>query len=184
MMIYYFVFGNMWPCCLDYKIYHSHTPTKALYVPEIHFKYYISVSSHKGSSTLPRAQTRATDTENRTDKVTAATSSTSLYDNVGAAQAGSTQGKYLLNYDIRRMPNGNSGHQNFSGVATKGAQREGSQIRQTRDRGTQQQSQDTSTMTSNTSTGPKTVTASIGTQNTVGSQVSSSKLRNLTCDAF
>lgn len=44
------------------------------------------------SSTLPRATTRATDTEIRTDKVTAATSSTSLYDNVGATQTGSTQG--------------------------------------------------------------------------------------------
>lgn len=44
-----------------------------------------------GSSTLPRATTRATDTEGRTDKVTAATSSTSLYDNVGATQTGSTQ---------------------------------------------------------------------------------------------
>lgn len=45
------------------------------------------------SSTLPRASTRATDTELRTDKVTSATSSTSLYDNVGATQTGSTQGK-------------------------------------------------------------------------------------------
>ena len=41
---------------------------------------------------MPRAQTRATDTDGRTDKVTAATSSTSLYDNVGATQTGSTQG--------------------------------------------------------------------------------------------
>lgn len=40
-----------------------------------------------------------------------------------------------------------------------------------RDRGVQQQSQETSTMTSNTATGPKTVTASLGTQNNVGSQV-------------
>ncbi|GLV41393.1 hypothetical protein CBL_06623 [Carabus blaptoides fortunei] len=98
-----------------------------------------------GSSTLPRATTRATDTENRTEKVTAATSSTSLYDNVGSGTGTSTG---------------------------QGAQREGSQTRQTRDRGTQQQSQETSTMTSNTSTGPKTVTASVGTQNNVGSQVS------------
>lgn len=57
----------------------------------------------------------------------------------------------------------------------EGAQREGSQTRQTRDRGTQQQSQETSTMTSNTATGPKTVTASVGTQNNVGSQVSTLK---------
>lgn len=56
-------------------------------------------------------------------------------------------------------------------LATKGTQREGSQNRQTRDRGVQQQSQETSTMTSNTATGPKTVTASVGTQNNVGSQV-------------
>lgn len=42
-----------------------------------------------GSSTLPRAQTRALDTEGKSDKVTAATSSTSLYDNVGATQTGS-----------------------------------------------------------------------------------------------
>lgn len=48
-----------------------------------------------GSSTLPRAQTRATDTENRTDKVTAATSSTSLYDNVGSTQTGSASGRKL-----------------------------------------------------------------------------------------
>lgn len=42
---------------------------------------------------MPRAQTRTTDTETRTDKVTAATSSTSLYDNVGATtQTGTTQG--------------------------------------------------------------------------------------------
>lgn len=57
-------------------------------------------------------------------------------------------------------------------LGTKGAQREGSQTRQMRDRGVQQQS-DTSTMTTtNTATGPKTVTASVGTENNVGSQVS------------
>lgn len=49
-----------------------------------------------GSSTLPRAQTRATDTEGRTDKVTAATSSTSLYDNVGSTQTTATQGILLI----------------------------------------------------------------------------------------
>ena len=54
---------------------------------------------------------------------------------------------------------------------TKGTQREGSQLRQTRDRTVQQQSQETSTMTSNTATGPKTVTASVGTQNNITSQV-------------
>ncbi|XP_015835960.2 protein still life, isoform SIF type 1 isoform X3 [Tribolium castaneum] len=105
----------------------------------------------RGSSTLPRAQTRATDTEGRADKVTAATSSTSLYDNVGATQTGSTQGDVC--------------DKNMLALGTKGTQREGSQTRQMRDRGVQQQSQETSTMTSNTATGPKTVTASVGTQN-------------------
>ncbi|KAK9888791.1 hypothetical protein WA026_001015 [Henosepilachna vigintioctopunctata] len=101
---------------------------------------------YRGSSTLPRATTRSSDTEGRSDKVTAATSSTSLYDNVGANQTICSQG-------------------------TKGTQREGSQTKQTRDRAVQQQSQETSTMTSNTATGPKTVTASVGTQNNVSSQV-------------
>ncbi|KAK9744060.1 hypothetical protein QE152_g8112 [Popillia japonica] len=110
---------------------------------------------YRGSSTLPRAQTRATDTEARTDKVTAATSSTSLYDNVGSTQTTATQD-------------------------TKGTQRETSQTRQTRDRGIQQQSQETSTMTSNTATGPKTVTASVGTQNNVGSQVSQTESQSQT----
>ncbi|XP_063922445.1 protein still life, isoform SIF type 1 isoform X3 [Zophobas morio] len=112
---------------------------------------------YRGSSTLPRAQTRATDTDGRTDKVTAATSSTSLYDNVGATQTGSTQGDVC--------------DKTMLAIGTKGTQREGSQTRQMRDRGVQQQSQETSTMTSNTATGPKTVTASVGTQNNVGSQV-------------
>ncbi|KAJ8948406.1 hypothetical protein NQ318_009917 [Aromia moschata] len=114
-------------------------------IPEVAFR----------SSTLPRATTRATDTEGRNDKVTAATSSTSLYDNVGATQTGSTQG-------------------------TKGAQREGSQTRQMRDRAVQQQS-DTSTMTTNnTATGPKTVTASVGTENNVGSQISQTESQSQT----
>lgn len=40
-----------------------------------------------GSSTLPRATTRGTETDGmRGDKVTAATSSTSLYDNVSGNQ--------------------------------------------------------------------------------------------------
>lgn len=47
-----------------------------------------------GSSTLPRATTRATETDgNRNDKVTAATSSTSLYDNVAGANHHNAQGK-------------------------------------------------------------------------------------------
>ncbi|KAJ8968878.1 hypothetical protein NQ317_018634, partial [Molorchus minor] len=102
---------------------------------------------YRGSSTLPRATTRATDTEGRNDKVTAATSSTSLYDNVGATQTGNPQG-------------------------TKGTQREGSQSRQMRDRAVQQQSDISTMTTTNTVTGPKTVTASVGTENNVGSQVS------------
>ncbi|CAG9832851.1 unnamed protein product [Diabrotica balteata] len=107
---------------------------------------------YRGSSTLPRATTRTTDSEVRIEKVTAATSSTSLYDNVGATQTVSTQGEYTQ--------------------GTKGAQREGSQNRPMRDRGVQPQL-DTSTMTtSNTATGPKTVTASVGTENSVGSQIS------------
>ncbi|VEN58877.1 unnamed protein product [Callosobruchus maculatus] len=110
---------------------------------------------YRGSSTLPRATTRATDTEGRSDKVTAATSSTSLYDNVGATQTGNTQG-------------------------SKGTQREGSQTRQMRDRAVQQQL-DTSTMTTNnTSTGPKTVTASVGTENGVGSQISQTESQSQT----
>ncbi|KAB0802285.1 hypothetical protein PPYR_04471 [Photinus pyralis] len=116
--------------------------------PEQYARLRAQDPRYRGSSTLPRAQTRTTDTDARADKVTAATSSTSLYDNVGATtQTGTTQV-----------------------TGTKGTQREGSQTKQTRDRGVQQQSQETSTMTSNTSTGPKTVTASIGTQNNVGSQ--------------
>lgn len=118
-----------------------------------------------GSSTLPRAQTRGTETTN--EKVTAATSSTSLYDNVGTGpnqnQPGQTQ----------QTTTGTGGTTPGTGnnqVTTKENQRQGSQTnRQTRDRGTQQE---TSTMTSNTATGPKTVTASVGTQNNVGSQVS------------
>jgi T-lymphoma invasion and metastasis-inducing protein 1 len=130
-----------------------------------------------GSSTLPRAQTRATDTDGRTDKVTAATSSTSLYDNVGATQTGSTQGD-VCDKNMLAIGNQSSTGGVPTGVVTrlsvpgtKGTQREGSQTRQMRDRGVQQQSQETSTMTSNTATGPKTVTASVGTQNNVGSQV-------------
>ncbi|XP_017786934.1 PREDICTED: protein still life, isoform SIF type 1-like, partial [Nicrophorus vespilloides] len=102
---------------------------------------------HRGSSTLPRAQTRSTDTECRTDKVTAATSSTSLYDNVSATQPGSAQGTLQLN-------------------------------RQTRDRGTQQQTQET--MTSTTPTGPKTGTTSVGTQNTATSETNQTETQSQT----
>lgn len=63
-------------------------------------------------------------------------------------------------------------------LGTKGAQREGSQTRQMRDRGVQPQL-DNSTMTgTNSATGPKTVTASVGTENSVGSQVSNLHLLN------
>ncbi|XP_022905977.1 protein still life, isoform SIF type 1 isoform X4 [Onthophagus taurus] len=112
---------------------------------------------YRGSSTLPRAQTRATDTETRTDKVTAATSSTSLYDNVGQTQVTSSATQ-----------------------ETKSTQREQTTQRQTRDRATQQQSQETSTMTTNTATGPKTVTASVGTQNNISSQVSQTETQSQT----
>lgn len=64
--------------------------------PGIQFFHKTKIASRAsgGSSTLPRATTRATDTETRTEKVTAATSSTSLYDNVGNAtgNTGSGQG--------------------------------------------------------------------------------------------
>lgn len=54
-----------------------------------------------------------------------------------------------------------------------------------RDRGVQQQSQDTSTMTTtNTVTGPKTVTASVGTQNNVGSQVIQTETQSQTQPAI
>ncbi|XP_057653123.1 protein still life, isoform SIF type 1 isoform X3 [Diorhabda carinulata] len=115
---------------------------------------------YRGSSTLPRATTRTNDSEGRIEKVTAATSSTSLYDNVGANQTASNQGEY------------NQG--------TKGSQREGSQIRQMKDRAVQPQL-DTSTMTTtNTSTGPKTVTASVGTENSIGSQISQTETQSQT----
>lgn len=46
-----------------------------------------------GSSTLPRATNRATETETlRSEKIATATSSTSLYDNVGA---NNTQGNAI-----------------------------------------------------------------------------------------
>ncbi|CAH1128391.1 unnamed protein product [Ceutorhynchus assimilis] len=99
---------------------------------------------YRGSSTLPRA-TRMPETEGKIEKIAAATSSTSLYDNIGATQTSSLPG-------------------------IKINQREGSQTKQTRDRGVQPQS-DTSTMTSNSSTCPKTVTASVGTENNVETQV-------------
>ncbi len=52
----------------------------------------------KGSSTLPRATTRGTETElGRESKVPAATSSTSLYDNVASGNAsGQTKTKGTL----------------------------------------------------------------------------------------
>lgn len=61
------------------------------------FTYYFYV----GSSTLPRATTRTVENDGgRQDKVAAATSSTSLYDNVGttlvagSATQSSGQGKF------------------------------------------------------------------------------------------
>ncbi|XP_050309529.1 protein still life, isoform SIF type 1 isoform X3 [Anthonomus grandis grandis] len=109
---------------------------------------------YRGSSTLPRA-TKISDTEGKIEKITAATSSTSLYDNIGATQTSSLPG-------------------------TKGTQREGSQVKQTRDRGIQPQS-DTSTMTTNSSICPKTVTASVGTES-VETQVNQIEKQSQTPD--
>ncbi|XP_028174874.1 protein still life, isoform SIF type 1 isoform X3 [Ostrinia furnacalis] len=94
------------------------------------------------SSTLPRTTARALEAEagsaggtaNRADKVAAATSSTSLYDNVANAQPS---------------------HQ----APPKPAARQSEQQPPARPA----KSQETSTMTTNTSTAPKTVTASVGT---------------------
>lgn len=71
----------------NYSIYVNY---RVFLKANLNCKYYWILA---GSSTLPRATTRATDTDNRTDKVTAATSSTSLYDNVGTAGATTGQGK-------------------------------------------------------------------------------------------
>ncbi|KAL1514140.1 hypothetical protein ABEB36_003448 [Hypothenemus hampei] len=110
---------------------------------------------YRGSSTLPRA-TRISDTEGKNEKVTTATSSTSLYDNIGATQTSSLPG-------------------------IKINQRDGSQSKQTRDRGIQPQS-DTSTMTTNNSTVPKTVTASVGTESNVESQANQTESQSQTSD--
>lgn len=62
-----------------------------------HTMKMLCVHAQIGSSTLPRATTRATETDGvRGDKVTAATSSTSLYDNVAGGNQNSqanVQGK-------------------------------------------------------------------------------------------
>ncbi|XP_065163413.1 protein still life, isoform SIF type 1 isoform X5 [Atheta coriaria] len=113
--------------------------------PEQYARLRAQDPRHRGSSTLPRAQTRSTDTEGRTDKVTAATSSTSLYDNVNATAAAAAAGA--------------GGAQSLQG---------GAQARQTRDRGTQQQSQET--MTSGMTAGQKSGTTSVGTQNTASAE--------------
>lgn len=59
---------------------------------------YVIEFGHPGSSTLPRATTRSAEAETggRNDKVAAATSSTSLYDNV----AGGNQGTQLFSFAI------------------------------------------------------------------------------------
>lgn len=54
---------------------------------------------YRGSSTLPRA-TRISDTEGKIEKITAATSSTSLYDNIGATQTSSLPGEYIENFGL------------------------------------------------------------------------------------
>ncbi|XP_069355007.1 protein still life, isoform SIF type 1 isoform X19 [Maniola hyperantus] len=97
------------------------------------------------SSTLPRTTTRAIETDagaaggttGRSDKVAAATSSTSLYDNV-------------------------TGSQPANQAPPKPAARQ----TETQPPSRPPKSQETSTMTTNTSTAPKTVTASVGTHGT------------------
>ncbi|XP_045764766.1 protein still life, isoform SIF type 1 isoform X16 [Maniola jurtina] len=97
------------------------------------------------SSTLPRTTTRAIETDagaaggttGRSDKVAAATSSTSLYDNV-------------------------TGSQPTNQAPPKPAARQ----TETQPPSRPPKSQETSTMTTNTSTAPKTVTASVGTHGT------------------
>ncbi|XP_038210921.1 protein still life, isoform SIF type 1 [Zerene cesonia] len=95
------------------------------------------------SSTLPRTTTRAIETDasaagaGRSEKVAAATSSTSLYDNVASTQPTAQQ-------------------------PPKPAARQSD----TQPPARPPKSQETSTMTTNTSTAPKTVTASVGTHGT------------------
>ncbi|CAH2075306.1 unnamed protein product, partial [Iphiclides podalirius] len=97
------------------------------------------------SSTLPRTTARAIETEtgapggtaNRSDKVAAATSSTSLYDNVTNSQPAT------------QPPPKPAARQTEAQPPTRPPK-----------------SQETSTMTTNTSTAPKTVTASVGTHGT------------------
>ncbi|XP_063621465.1 protein still life, isoform SIF type 1 isoform X2 [Cydia splendana] len=94
------------------------------------------------SSTLPRTSARAMEAEAsaaaaRTDKVAAATSSTSLYDNVTGSQP------------AHQPPPKPAARQTDSQPPTRPPK-----------------SQETSTMTTNTSTAPKTVTASVGTHGT------------------
>ncbi|XP_045492860.1 protein still life, isoform SIF type 1 isoform X2 [Colias croceus] len=95
------------------------------------------------SSTLPRTTTRAIETDAsaagaaRSEKVAAATSSTSLYDNVASTQPTAQQ-------------------------PPKPAARQSD----TQPPARPPKSQETSTMTTNTSTAPKTVTASVGTHGT------------------
>ncbi|XP_062530922.1 protein still life, isoform SIF type 1 isoform X5 [Bombyx mori] len=104
------------------------------------------------SSTLPRTTTRAIETEAaaaaatnaaRSDKVAAATSSTSLYDNVTNSQA------------THQPPPKPVARQSESQPPSRPPK-----------------SQETSTMTTNTSTAPKTVTASVGTHGTNTSEES------------
>ncbi|KAH9627628.1 hypothetical protein HF086_010780 [Spodoptera exigua] len=96
------------------------------------------------SSTLPRTTTRAIETDagatgtaGRSDKVAAATSSTSLYDNVSNSQP------------AHQPPPKPASRQTDTQPPTRPPK-----------------SQETSTMTTNTSTAPKTVTASVGTHGT------------------
>ncbi|XP_068083118.1 protein still life, isoform SIF type 1-like [Anabrus simplex] len=141
----------------------SREPQCTCMTPDQYARLRAQDPRYRGSATLPRAQTRGTDTDpaGRGEKVTAATSSTSLYDNVGSGGGGG---------------GGGSGTGTGSGkTPTRGSdtlQTSGSG-RQTRDRGTQQQqSQETGTATTPSgTTAGKTTSTSVGTQNHVGSQV-------------
>lgn len=128
-----------------------------------------------GSSTLPRTTTRAIEAEGaagptgRTDKVAAATSSTSLYDNVATSQpAHQAPPKRKFKVEIIN-PRSSVDWRLPSKLYLKSNSIVSAAVRQSE---TQQaptrppKSQETSTMTTNTSTAPKTVTASVGTHGT------------------
>ena len=80
-------------CSVGNKQYKNNSALKILNIVK-HTMVWQHLCFGLGSSTLPRTTTRAIETDAgaaRADKVAAATSSTSLYDNVGGAQPQSTQ---------------------------------------------------------------------------------------------